>query len=226
KFFIGQIGMASQERLLHTYINDNNETIVYLLEDILKHLNQNIDRLFGSISAGNTDEALLHIKGGLKYKQTLLGAILDTHNYQKTKIYIRDDRQKILDDHVKNLSSAVLLSGTLEVNGSFRHLTYWFGDLPYDSQIISNPSLFDNTRLFIPEDIPDYDVNDDRFIWALVDYISVYLSETDSKLMVLFSNYELLDKVAEYTEEVQLFADYAVLRQSRASTPEKLLTQF
>jgi len=69
-------------------------------------------------------------------------------------------------------------------------------------------------------------VNDDRFIWALVDYISVYLSETDSKLMVLFSNYELLDKVAEYTEEVQLFADYAVLRQSRASTPEKLLTQF
>lgn len=260
KFFIGQIGMASQERLLHTYINDNNETIVYLLEDILKHLNQNIDRLFGSFSAGNTDEALLHIKGGLKYTQTFLGAIRGTNNYQilynhmhhyqrmlsllqtglekgdytigrddnfqKTKIYIRDDRQKILDDHVKNLSSTVLLSGTLEVNGSFRHLTYWFGDLPYDSQIISNPSLFDNTRLFIPEDIPDYDVNDDRFIWALVDYISVYLSETDSKLMVLFSNYELLDKVAEYTEEVQLFADYAVLRQSRASTPEKLLTQF
>lgn len=260
KFFIGQIGMASQERLLHSYINDNNETAVYLLEDILKHLNQNIDRLFGSFSAGNMEEALLHIKGGLKYTNTFLGAIRGTNNYQilynhmhhyqrmlsllntglekggysigrddnfqKTKIFIRDNRQTVLENRVKNLASTILLSGTLEVNGSFRHLTYWFGELPYESQIISNPALFENTRLFIPEDIPDYDVDDDRFIWALVDYISVYLSETDSKLMVLFSNYELLDKVAEYTEDIRLFEDYAVLKQSRASTPEKLLAQF
>src|SRR5699024_4167643 len=125
-------------------------------------------------------------------------------NFQKTKIFIRDNRQTVLENRVKNLASTILLSGTFEVNGSFRHLTYWFGELQYESQIISNPALFENTRLFIPEDIPDYDVDDDRFIWALVDYISVYLSETDSKLMVLFSNYEVLDKVAEYTEDIRV----------------------
>lgn len=260
KFFIGQIGMASQERLLSTYINNDNDTVLYLLEDILKHLNQNIDRLFGAVSAGNVKEALLHIKGGVKYTETFLSTIRGTNNYQmlynhmhhyqgmlkhlqngleegnytiekdinfqKTKIYVREDRLKILHRHMEHLSSTVLLSGTLEVNGSFSHLAFWFGEYSYDSLVIGNESLFDQTKLFIPEDIPDYDVNDDRFIWAIVEYIAVYLSETESKLMVLFSNYELLDKVAEYTQDVQMFEDYVVLKQSRATTPEKLLLQF
>lgn len=260
KFFIGQIGMASQERLLSTYISDNNETVLYLLEDLLKHLNQNIDRLFGSISAGNLDESLLHVKGGLKYTETFLSAIRGTNNYQmlynhmhhyqdmlkllkngiedgnytiekdanfqKAKIYIKQDRVKILTRHMEHLSSTVLLSGTLEVNGSFKHLEFWFGETPYRSLVIGNDSLFDRTKLFIPEDIPEYDVDDDRFIWAIVDYIAVYLSETESKLMVLFSNYDLLDKVSEYTQDIQMFEDYIVLKQSRATTPEKLLAQF
>ncbi len=260
KFFIGQIGMASQERLLSTYINNNNETGLYLLEDLLKHLNQNIDRLFGSVSAGNMDETLLHVKGGLKYTETFLSAIRGTNNYQmlynhmhhyqgmlkllkngieeenytvekddnfqKTRIYIKEDKLKGLHRHMDQLSSTVLLSGTLEVNGSFKHLDFWFGELPYESLVIRNEALFDRTKLFIPEDIPDYDVNDDNFIWALVDYISVYLTETDSKLMVLFSNYDLLDKVAEYTHDIQMFEDFVVLKQSRATTPEKLLVQF
>src|SRR5699024_1940558 len=138
----------------------------------------------------------------------------------------RDNRQTVLENRVKNLASTILLSGTLEVNGGSRHLTYWSGELPHESQLISTPTLFENSRLVIPEDIPDYEAADDRSIRALSDYISVYLSETDSKLMVLFSNYELLDKVAEYTEDIRLFEDYAVLKQSRASTPEKLLAQF
>lgn len=260
KFFIGQIGMASQERLLSTYISNNNETILYLLEDLLKHINQNIDRLFGSVSSGNMEEALLHVNGGLKYTETFLSAIRGTNNYQmlynhmhhyqsmlkllkngleeenytvekdanfqKTKIYIREDRLKVLHRHMEHLSSTVLLSGTLEVNGGFKHLAFWFGGLPYESLVIGNASLFDQTRLFIPEDIPEYDVDDDQFIWAIVDYISIYLSETESKLMVLFSNYDLLDKVAEYTQDIQMFEEFVVLKQSRATTPEKLLAQF
>lgn len=260
KFFIGQIGMASQERLLSSYISNNNETVLYLLEDLLKHLNQNIDRLFGSVSSGNIKEALLHVKGGVKYTETFLSAIRGTNdyqmlynhmhhyqnmlkllengleeenytiekdaNFQKTKIYIREDRLPVLYGHMQKLASTVLLSGTLEVNGSFKHLAFWFDGIPYESLVIGNESIFDHTKLFIPEDIPEYDVNDDRFIWAIVEYIAVYLSETENKLMVLFSNYELLDKVAEYTQDIQMFEDYVVLKQSRATTPEKLLVQF
>lgn len=260
KFFIGQVGMTSQERLLSLYINHNNESQVYLLEDLLTHLNQNIDLLFSSISAGRLDESVIHLNSGIKHTATFLGAIRGTENYQilynhmhhyqtllkdikqgiendnfiietnsnfqKITINIYEDFKESISKMIEKISSSVLLSGTLEVNGGFKHLDFWFGDNPYESQVISQDNLFEKTSLFIPEDIPDYNAHDEQYIEAIVDYIAMYLSETNSKLMVLFSNYELLDKVSDYTGELQMFEEFVVLKQSRSTSSEKLLNQF
>mgnify|MGYP003794986821 FL=1 len=118
------------------------------------------------------------------------------------------------------------MSGTLEVKGSFKHLDYVFGDTAFNSAIIRNETLFDNTKLFIPDDIPAYDQNDEEYLYALVDYLSMYLIETNSKLLVIFSNYELLNKIYELTKEVELFNDFVVLRQNRSASHDKLLLQY
>ena len=152
--------------------------------------------------------------------------IAANNNFQKMTIYVHDHFKESIASVIEKISSSVLLSGTLEVGGSFKHLDFWFGSHPYDTQVISQDNLFEKTSLFIPEDIPDYDPGDEQYIEAIVEYIAMYLSETESKLMVLFSNYDLLDKVSDYTGELQMFEEYVVLKQSRSTSSEKLLTQF
>ncbi|TVT29554.1 DEAD/DEAH box helicase [Salinicoccus cyprini] len=259
KFFIGQIGTAGQERLLTTYIN-HNEMSVYLLEDILKHLNQSIDRIFGAAAAGNMEDMRHHIEVSIHHASIFLGTIRGTQNYQvlynhmhhyqrmlgslergirtgsytldadrnpqKIKVHIHEADMASLHKKTSHLAATIMLSGTLEVNGSFDHLDYWYGEADFKTLVIRNEALFRQTKIFVPEDIPAYDVQDDDFIATIVEYIAIYLSETDQKLMVLFSNFELLDKVYEYTEDIQTFEDYVILRQSRATTSEKLLAQF
>lgn len=260
KFFIGQIGTPSQERLLSSYISHNDGTSIYLLEDILKHLNQNIDKMFGAIAAKNTSDLLHHIDTGIRHASTFLGAVRGTRNYQiiynhmhhyqkmlsslgaavrqdryvmegnrnlqKIKVHVQQEDMESLRKRTGHIAATIMLSGTLEVNGGFGHLDYWYGDRPFRSLIVQNENLFGGTKIFIPEDIPSYDVNDDDFVSAIVEYIAIYLSETDQKLMVLFSNFELLDKVHEYTEDVQTFEDFVILKQTRMTTSEKLLSQF
>lgn len=260
KFFIGQIGTAGQERLLTTYFNHNDEMSVYLLEDILKHLNQNIDRIFGAAAAGNLEDMHHHIEVSIHHASIFLGTIRGTQNYQvlynhmhhyqkmlgsmergirtgnysleadrnlqKIKIHIHEGDLTELRTKVSSVKSTVMLSGTLEVNGSFNHLDYWYGEAHFKTLVIRNEALFRQTKIFVPEDIPAYDVQDDDFIATIVEYIAIYLSETNQKLMVLFSNFELLDKVYEYTEDIETFEDFVILKQSRATTTEKLLAQF
>ncbi|GAB3072251.1 exonuclease domain-containing protein [Salinicoccus sesuvii] len=260
KFFIGQIGTAGQDRLLTTYFKYNDETSVYLLEDILKHLNQNIDRIFAAAAAGNMEDMRHHIEVSIHHASIFLGTIRGTQNYQvlynhmyhyqkmlgslekgvrtesyylesdknpqKIKVHVHEGEIAALRTKVTNVKATIMLSGTLEVNGSFDHLDYWYGEEPFKTLVIRNEALFKQTKIFVPEDIPAYDVQNDDFVTAIVEYIAIYLTETNQKLMVLFSNFELLDKVYEYTEDVETFDDFVVLRQSRATTTEKLLAQF
>ena len=86
--------------------------------------------------------------------------------------------------------------------------------------------MFDDIKLFIPNDISSYDMNNPDYVIDILDYLSLYLSETNSKLIVIFSNFELLEKVYSYTEEVGLFDQIPVLKQTRGSNNEKLLNQY
>ena len=152
---------------------------------------------------------------------------IETHaNPTRTEVEIRTDVLDELASALTKIPSQILLSGTLEVNGSFKHLKYWFGDHDYDTTIMDNTEMFDDIKLFIPNDISSYDMNNPDYVIDILDYLSLYLSETNSKLIVIFSNFELLEKVFSYTEEVGLFEQIPVLKQTRGSNNEKLLNQY
>lgn len=259
KFFVGQIGTPRQNRLLSSYIENNDFKHAYLLEDLMEKLNDHVDMLFNAIQAKNLKSAGHIIERALEFCSIFLGTIRGTHSYQalynhihyfsttlsdlarafenenyhihhdkniqRLKFIVRKSAFSLISEN-HGINSLIMMSGTLEVKGSFKHLNGVFNGESFDTAIISNEALFSNTRLFIPDDIPAFDQNDDEYIYAMLDYMSMYLSETESKLLVIFSSYELLNRVYELTKEVELFDDFIVLRQNRTASPDKLLMQY
>ncbi|CAD2073573.1 putative ATP-dependent helicase DinG [Jeotgalicoccus coquinae] len=260
KFFIGQVGLINQDRLLASYSKTNSAVSLYLLEDIVINLNKNIDLLFQQLSWKKIDDALATLGSLVKFTDMFLSTIRGTDNYQalynhmhyfdaslknlryalayddyhikssknfqKSEVTIRTDVLDTLADALRSIPCQILLSGTLEVHGSFKHLKYWFGDYEFKTTIMNNTAMYSDIKLFIPNDISSYDVKDDDYIVDILDYIALYLSETNSKLVVIFSNYELLDRVYSFTEDIELFDEIPVLRQSHNSNNEKLLGQY
>lgn len=260
KFFIGQVGLINQERLLASYSKNNSEVSLYLLEDIVINLNKNIDTLFQLVSKKKINEALNTLDGLVKYTDMFLSTIRGTNkyqalynhmhyfessiknlrralayddyniknnkNFQKTEVTIRTDVLDTLASALRTIPCQILLSGTLEVHDSFKHLKYWFGDFEFETTVMNNTEMYEDIKLFIPNDISSYDAKDPSYIIDILDYISLYLSETNSKLVVIFSNYELLDKVYSFTEDIALFDQIPVIKQSHNSNNEKLLNQY
>lgn len=260
KFFIGQVGLINQERLLASYSKKNSDISLYLLEDIINNLNKNIDMLFQQISKKQIDSALLTLDNLLKFTALFLSTIRGTNNYQalynhmhyfeaslknlhyallyddytissnknfqKTEITIRTDALDTMASVLREIPCQILLSGTLEVHDSFKHLKYWFGDYDFETTVMNNSEMYNDIQLFIPNDISSYAPQDPAYIIDILDYISLYLSETNSKLIVIFSNYELLNKVYSYTEDISLFEQIPVIKQSHNTNNEKLLNQY
>lgn len=260
KFFVGQIGSPEQDRLLSSYILNNENVSRYLLEDLLYKLNQNVDDFFSALQNNNIKYAIDLLNQAIHFTSVFLGTIRSTndyqhlynhvHYYQETleelkagfikdtyttkpqanfqliKVILNHSEIDDIHKNLRNLTSMVLISGTLEVKESFNHLDFWFKDIPYNTKIITLNSLHDNTRLFIPSDIPAYDTDDEDYLYAMIEYLSIYLYETNGKMMVLFSNYELLQKMYDFTKEVELFEDFVVLKQTKGTAPDKLLIQY
>lgn len=260
KFFIGQVGLINQDRLLAGYSKTNSAVSLYLLEDIVINLNKNIDLVFQQLSWKKIDDALETLDSIVKFTDMFLSTIRGTDNYQalynhmhyfdaslkslrhaiqyddyhikssrnfqKTEVTIRTEVLDTLADALRTIPCQILLSGTLEVHDSFKHLKYWFGDYDFKTTVMNNTSMYSDIRLFIPNDIESYDPKDDNYIIDILDYIALYLSETDSKLVVIFSNYELLERVYSFTGDIELFDEIPVLRQTHNSNNEKLLGQY
>ena len=260
KFFIGQVGHVSQDRLLASYIKRNPSPTNYLLEDIVLKLHGEIDHLFKYLTKKDIKKATDALDNMLKFTNLFLSTIRGTNDYQalynqvayfqssikelrhslefdnctikshknthKTEVIIRTDELDSLSEALVTIPCQILLSGTLEVNGSFKHLSYWFGDSDFDTTIMNKKEIFDDIRLFIPNDITSYDIDDKSYVIDVLDYLLLYLTETNSKLIVIFSNFELLEKVYSYTEDIGLFEQIPVLKQSRGSNTEKLLNQY
>ena len=260
KFFIGQVGLINQDRLLSQYSKTNSAVSMYLLEDLVINLNKNIDLLFQELSRKKVSEALETLDSLIKFTDMFLSTVRGTDNYQalynhmhyfddslknlryalayddyhiknsknfqKTEVTIRTDVLDTLADALRSIPCQILLSGTLEVHDSFKHLKYWFGDYDFKTTVMNRTEMYNDIKLFIPNDISSYDPHDSAYIVDILDYIALYLSETNSKLIVIFSNYELLERVYSFTEDIELFEQIPVLRQSHNSNNEKLLSQY
>src|SRR5699024_4504543 len=198
KFFIGQVGLINQDRLLSQYSKTNSAVSMYLLEDLVINLNKNIDLLFQELSRKKVSEALETLDRLIKFTDMSLRTVRGTDNYQglynhmhyfddslknlryavayddyhiknskiyeKTEVTIRTDVLDTLADALRSIPCQILLSGTLEVHDSFKHLKYWFGDYDFKTTVMNRTEMYNDIKLFIPNDISSYDPHDSAYI--------------------------------------------------------------
>lgn len=146
-------------------------------------------------------------------------------------LFVKKEEVKDLLNQVfiEQFNSNIFISGTLTVNESFTSFksmfpkniefnTYYLNDI-YD--------LKNQAACFVPKNMPNYQFhNQDEYIETIVHYLSTFVSETNQKCLVLFTNYTMLYKAYRYMEELEIFDDYVLLMQQQHSNVYKIVQQF
>lgn len=146
-------------------------------------------------------------------------------------LFVKKEEVKDLLNQVfiEQFNSNIFISGTLTVNESFTSFksmfpkniefnTYYLNDI-YD--------LKNQAACFVPKNMPSYQFhNQDEYIETIVHYLSTFVSETDQKCLVLFTNYSMLYQAYRYMEELEIFDDYVLLMQQQHSHVYKIVQQF
>ncbi|WP_239734402.1 helicase C-terminal domain-containing protein [Mammaliicoccus sp. G-M28] len=146
-------------------------------------------------------------------------------------LFVKKEEVKDLLNQVfiEQFNSNVFISGTLTVNESFTSFksmfpkniefnTYYLNDI-YD--------LKNQAACFVPKNMPSYQFhNQDDYIETIVHYLSTFVSETNQKCLVLFTNYSMLYQAYRYMEELEIFDDYVLLMQQQHSHVYKIVQQF
>ncbi|HCN59732.1 helicase C-terminal domain-containing protein [Mammaliicoccus fleurettii] len=146
-------------------------------------------------------------------------------------LFVKKEEVKDLLNQVfiEQFNSNIFISGTLTVNESFTSFksmfpkniefnTYYLNDI-YD--------LKNQAACFVPKNMPSYQFhNQDEYIETIVHYLSTFVSETNQKCLVLFTNYSMLYQVYRYMEELEIFDDYVLLMQQQHSHVYKIVQQF
>lgn len=173
-----------------------------------------------------------HMSHYLKLMNQLLSAIMDNrinvirrNHLQQVKIYIFNHQTLLYNDVFKHISSMVLLSGTLEINNKFKHIEPIFRGHSFETEIYKDNDMFKETKLFIPNDMPKLESKDD-FIERLVEYIALYVTESNKKLVVFMTSYEAIERAVFYLEELSELNHYAILKQTKNISASKLLGSF
>ncbi|WP_239732869.1 helicase C-terminal domain-containing protein [Mammaliicoccus sp. P-M55] len=146
-------------------------------------------------------------------------------------LFVKKEEVKDLLNQVfiEQFNSNIFISGTLTVNESFTSFksmfpkniefnTYYLNDI-YD--------LKNQAACFVPKNMPSYQFhNQDDYIETIVHYLSTFVSETNQKCLVLFTNYLMLYQAYRYMEELEIFDDYVLLMQQQHSHVYKIVQQF
>lgn len=146
-------------------------------------------------------------------------------------LFVKKEEVKDLLNQVfiEQFNSNIFISGTLTVNESFTSFksmfpkniefnTYYLNDI-YD--------LKNQAACFVPKNMPSYQFhNQDEYIETIVHYLSTFVSETNQKCLVLFTNYSMLYQAYRYMEELEIFDDYVLLMQQQHSHVYKIVQQF
>ncbi|TDM15449.1 helicase C-terminal domain-containing protein [Macrococcus bovicus] len=147
-------------------------------------------------------------------------------NYTAATLFIKD--KKLGDIFSTQLfshfDSLTLLSGSLMLNQSLRHLNPLL-DMHQDNITLFAPvARQDEVTFFIPHDMPEFHYQDhEAYIEQLSLYISSYFATEHKKMLVLFNNYQMISEVESYLKDV---LETTLLVQTPQSNAHKLLLQF
>ena len=206
------------------------------LDIVIRHINDSrpMCQQFIDIIKTMTDSSMLinHMKYFKSALEDLLHGLMEQRlvierkrHLQQVKVTITDHQKIDFNNIFSHTKSLVLLSGTLEINNSFRHLEPLFIGKTYDTKIYADKTLFSETQLFVPNDMPAVDTID-IYVQKMVEYIALYVTETNQKLVVFMTSYEAIEHAAEYIEEIQALDDYVILKQTKQASATKLLSAF
>lgn len=146
-------------------------------------------------------------------------------------IYVKKDEVKDLLNQVfiEQFNSNIFISGTLTVNESFKSFKSMFPEnISFKTYYLNEIyDLKNQATCFVPKQMPDFNYqNTDDYIETIIHYLSTFVSETNQKCLVLFTNYSMLYQAYQYMEELEVFNDYVVLMQQQHSHIYKLVQQF
>ncbi|PNZ75110.1 helicase C-terminal domain-containing protein, partial [Mammaliicoccus stepanovicii] len=130
---------------------------------------------------------------------------------------------------IEQFNSNIFISGTLTVNESFNSFKSMFDpQVEFKSYFLNEIyDLKNQATCYVPDHIPNYQYdNQDEYIETIIQYLSTFVSETDQKCLVLFTNYSMLYQAYRYMEELSIFDDYVLLMQQQHSQVYKLVQQF
>jgi len=209
-------------------LSETSQLLSQLVE-CLKSFNETIEHLPFSRLVKKQSRYVYQIFQQMKSavdKQNLVFYSTTNANKATLCIYVKDRK---IDDIfnqqlIQHFHSLTLLSGSLLLDQSVKHLNPLFGQ--HDKDIIAFNPAHRNQKVtfFIPDDVPLFNFRStDAFIQQVVLYITSYLATGHKKMLVLFNNYQLIQEVEQYLESV---TSHVMLVQTPQSNPHKLLTQF
>ncbi|WP_338776757.1 ATP-dependent DNA helicase DinG [Metabacillus sp. FJAT-52054] len=127
--------------------------------------------------------------------------------------------------------SIILVSGTLSVNGSFKHAIRQMGLEDFYPKQLMLPSSFNyrkQAKLLVPSDIPGIrDVSQENYTNAVASAISAFAPGVNGKILVLFTSYDMLKNTYSHLKSVEEMTGYTILGQGvGAGSKVKLIKSF
>ncbi|MCJ7839484.1 ATP-dependent DNA helicase DinG [Lederbergia sp. NSJ-179] len=180
-------------------------------------LGERIKNIFMSSSDGN----ILWLEGDIKalpnsitirIEPTEIGPLLTTTFFQQKK-------------------SVIMTSATLSIQGSFHYFLYEMGlsDTEVIQKIYPSPFAFEKmAKLLIPTDLPEIRGKaTDEYIEAITGHLLAIAEETNGRMLILFTSYEMLRKTYYLVKDTGSLADFAILAQGiTAGSRSRLIKNF
>lgn len=131
--------------------------------------------------------------------------------------------QFIAHHFVEPYLSTQFISSTFQINNNFDYFKNSF-DLPdaKTHQLVTPFDLKQQATIFINDTI----IDESQEIQLIIEYILIFIAKTSSKVMVLFTSYQLMKQVADQLSELEILSEYSLLVQHERVNAHKLMTQF
>lgn len=177
------------------------------------------------------NDKLKSIEQSLKTGHTCYLTIKNIHQKSTIKLNVKDYAVKdVLNSQVLNKFKALtFISGTLTFNHSFKNFKQWFDDSQeFNTFDIDTPALTAKKKstIFIPNDVGRYNYYDmTDYIHGMINYIVEFVSEVQSKCLILFTSYKMMYAVQEILNDLPQFEDYVIFTQQQSQN-YKIIQQF